>query len=1027
MLSRYVFADLIRNPRRTLSTMVGVTLGVGLFCGVLFFIDGLSASMTQRAVAPLPIDMQRILTERPGGSLVLTQTIEPPKHLAAGAIGRVRLEIASRSDLAANEVTLRSLPRPGLRYVAGSAEIDGAPVGGFDDNPFAHGPARTGYNVGTVSPGGSHHASYMLRADVDVDVDNAASSSYSTRESVKPIAANQPPPVLLTELARQIGRLDGVADATQLSIAELEANSLSVGGAVAAGPTKIFGFDADYVHRDPSIHLVAGALTVDGAVVSVEAARAIHVGVGGIVSVRLPDNSSLKLRVAGTADLTGSRSLFSSRRGGDLETFIYTRNSVVVSSELFARSVHPAFERVASGAVSRLKTPPIREIDVTLKRGRLNADPSTALGETRRIASQVNGVAAFQDYLLDNISNTLEVAAADAGVAKRLFVFLGVPGGLLAAMLAAYAGNVLAEAQRREQATLRIRGASRRHLLWMLALRTALLTAAGAAFGLVAGYLVAAVILGRQSLTRASTSSLVTSAVIGAIGGFAATGAALYVTGRRSIDREINEDRARLAVRPPLWRRARLDMIGTAVVVAGTVLALRSHAFNGASGSVYFGRSVHLNLALLVLPLAVWMTASLFAARVIGYALARSRPASSPTIARIGRSLWWRSVGRRPWAITNGAVVVSLIVALATSLAAFTSSYDGAKRADARYANGADIRITPGPTAARTYTANDAHVFETGGVARATPVIYGLKNVILRSARTSDPTNVAAVDPKTYLQVAPLSGDSAAAVRALEKTPNDIVLSRDMAAFLKAKPGDTLHVLLARATDQQVETDMRIVGLYERLPGFPDGADAVMTISQYSAHVPTKAPDFFLADTGHTSDAALRRAVTALRNGPAANDHLRIDTRATALNRDQSSLAALNIAGLVNLDTTFALTMAAAAVAIFVFGLLLSRRREYVTLRAQGLQARRIRLLIAAEAATVAVGGTIAGLVVGAAMGFYFVAVLRPLFVLSPVYSLPLRILGPPVALVFAATALSTVAGSRLVNKLQPTELLRDE
>ena len=60
-------------------------------------------------------------------------------------------------------------------------------------------------------------------------------------------------------------------------------------------------------------------------------------------------------------------------------------------------------------------------------------------------------------------------------------------------------------------------------------------------------------------------------------------------------------------------------------------------------------------------------------------------------------------------------------------------------------------------------------------------------------------------------------------------------------------------------------------------------------------------------------------------------------------------------------------------------------------------------------------------------MGFYFVAVLRPLFVLSPVYSIPLRILGPPVALVFVATVFSSVLGSRLVNTLQPTELLRDD
>ena len=63
MIARYVWRDLVRNPRRSLATLAGITLGVGLFSAVLFFIDGSSASMTQRAIAPLPLDMQRILTD----------------------------------------------------------------------------------------------------------------------------------------------------------------------------------------------------------------------------------------------------------------------------------------------------------------------------------------------------------------------------------------------------------------------------------------------------------------------------------------------------------------------------------------------------------------------------------------------------------------------------------------------------------------------------------------------------------------------------------------------------------------------------------------------------------------------------------------------------------------------------------------------------------------------------------------------------------------------------------------------------
>lgn len=560
-----------------------------------------------------------------------------------------------------------------------------------------------------------------------------------------------------------------------------------------------------------------------------------------------------------------------------------------------------------------------------------------------------------------------------------------------------------------------------------------MLTAAASALGLVLGYGAAAVILGQESLSRASTTSLLTSALIGSVSGFLATGTALYLTGRRSIDREINEDRAGLADRPPLWRRLGLDIVGVAVVVAGTVLAVRTHAFDGAAGSVYFGRGVELNLPLLVLPIAVWITGSLLAARLFGTALARSQPRSTSSIGRPLPSLYRFSVGRRSWAIANGAVVVSLIVAIATSLGAFTASYDAAKSDDARYANGSDIRITPSVNSHRTYGVTDADIFGTDGVAGTSPVIYGVSNVILRSQRTSDPGNLAAIDPATFASVAPVSdahfaaGDAAGALQTLQDDPTAVLLSEDMAAFLKAQVGDSLNVLLVRATADQIDVELHVVALFERLPGFPEGVDAVMSIGEHTAQVPTKNPDFFLASAATNDDAGLQRAVSSLVQGPGTTDALQIDTRTTTLARDQSSLAALNIAGLVNLDSTFALSMAVVTIAIFVFGLLLQRRREYITLRAQGLEPRTIRLLIAAEASTVAVGGAIAGLLVGTAMGYYFVTVLRPLFVLDPSYTLSFSALVTPVLLVFVATVLSSIAASRLVNRLEPTELLRDE
>src|SRR6202165_5770971 len=61
MLS-YALRDLIRNPRRTLAALTGVALAVGLFASITLFVDGSAARMTQRAIAPVAIDMQAGLT-----------------------------------------------------------------------------------------------------------------------------------------------------------------------------------------------------------------------------------------------------------------------------------------------------------------------------------------------------------------------------------------------------------------------------------------------------------------------------------------------------------------------------------------------------------------------------------------------------------------------------------------------------------------------------------------------------------------------------------------------------------------------------------------------------------------------------------------------------------------------------------------------------------------------------------------------------------------------------------------------------
>jgi putative ABC transport system permease protein len=115
--------------------------------------------------------------------------------------------------------------------------------------------------------------------------------------------------------------------------------------------------------------------------------------------------------------------------------------------------------------------------------------------------------------------------------------------------------------------------------------------------------------------------------------------------------------------------------------------------------------------------------------------------------------------------------------------------------------------------------------------------------------------------------------------------------------------GDTAEVLFARGTKNQRLRMMNVAGVFERFPGFPEKLQIVANLGYYQAETGLKEVDFFLARTTDQSNAGLGGAVSALRAGPARQDRLAIDTTETTFNKDQSSLTALNIRGLLDLDS----------------------------------------------------------------------------------------------------------------------------
>jgi ABC-type antimicrobial peptide transport system permease subunit len=181
----------------------------------------------------------------------------------------------------------------------------------------------------------------------------------------------------------------------------------------------------------------------------------------------------------------------------------------------------------------------------------------------------------------------------------------------------------------------------------------------------------------------------------------------------------------------------------------------------------------------------------------------------------------------------------------------------------------------------------------------------------------------------------------------------------------------------------------------------------------------------------HTADpspAAVGRVADLIRAGPGRSSPLLVETSVTAFNRDQSTLTAVNLRGLGGLQAVYTALISAAGIGIFVFGLLLQRRKEYVTMRALGIRMVQLWGLVFGEAAAVALFSLGIGSVTGAVMAYMFVKILAPLFTIQPAsLTVPADQLATLATLVIGGMVLSVALAARSLRRLNPVELLREE
>jgi putative ABC transport system permease protein len=1019
----YSLRELLRNPRRTLASVSGVMLGVGLFTSISFFVDASAATMTSRAIAPVPVDMGAALTSPLASTNTLKETV-PAGALASGQTVTVTLMATNIGKRPATALVVKDEAPAPLAYVPGSTALEGRPVLDGEQSPLADGVA-----IPTLAPGGSVTVTYLARATAAVPVTQALAfhGTVVSREDPVPSEANAARPVRLDDLQAEIGRLRGVGHADRLAIFDLPAGSLRGSGPPLGAPIRVFAFDQSYLAHHPAVTMSGGAFIPGSAVLSVEASRALAAAVGATVNLSLPGRGApVALGVSGVADLSRAASLFASRNPDRPGDFIYVPNSIVVSPELFEDLVLPPLRIDAGAASPALKTPPLLGVDVHIDRSQLSADPASALIRTQGWRRSIERIAPGQVVVVDNLSRALTVARSDAVIAKILFLFLGLPGVLLAAFLSAYAGSMLARAQRREHAVLRSRGAQPAHLRRLLAYNTLGVSSLGALFGLGLGIATLIVVFGAEALSRAAPRDLQISALLAVAAGVLATALALYLPGHRALSQEISvESREMATIATPFWLRLRLDLV---LLAAAAVVELVLYLAGGFTPTQVEGQSVSLSFYLLLAPLLTWLGATLLMTRLF-LLLAPYTPA--PSGARFGSPVLAtlrRSIKRRAAGVASGIVVLGLAVALGTNVAVFTSTYEAERAADARFVVGADMRVTP--SALSQQPSGFASQLQVPGVTALAPLVFHTANAALGADRKG----LAAVDASSLERTVQLpdsfflDGSGAAAMAALKADPAAVLVDWELARDFNIQTGDSVKIQLEGLGGREVTANLHAAGRFRHFPGFPQHVDLVTNLAYYQAITGLATVDFFLLRVADASEAGLKRTADLLTSGPGSAIPLRIDSIANVSSRDQSTLAALNLRGLGGLDSLYTVLMSVAGVGMFVFGLLLQRRKEYVTLRALGIRMRQLQAIVVGESALVAVGGLLIGSIAGTVMAYMFVQILRPIFVLPPErLTFPLGLLGTLAALVMGGSVLSALAASALVRRLNPIELLREE
>jgi putative ABC transport system permease protein len=824
------------------------------------------------------------------------------------------------------------------------------------------------------------------------------------------------PGASLPRILREVRAFPGVRTALPVLYARTTGyHATSNGATSSAGSGLVLGITDDYRTAFPGeLRQFIGARR--GVLIAQQMAANLGVGVGDRIAIGRSHLPAAHVRIDGIVDFTAPSQLLLPVAAAPASSQAPVPDNVLIVP---AATWHTLFGTLAHDQPTRVR----RQVHASLAHGALPRDPTSAYTRALGLAKNLETRMAGGGTVGNNLAAALDAARGDSLYARVAFLFLGLPGALLAVLLTAAITAAGSERRRRDQALLRARGATQSILVRVALAEALLVGVVGGAVGLVSAMVIGAAAFGSASFGATTGESVVWGGV-SLLAAIAIAALVIALPAWRDA-RRLTVSGARVSAPRsggPRWAVYGLD----ALAVAGAVLVYRATSGNGSQLVLVTEGSpqVSVNYWSFLAPLLAWIGIALLCYRLAELALRRGRRlvarASRVVSGELGSTVA-SSMSHQRSSIARTLALIALTTCFAATTAAFNATYKHQAEADARLSNGADVVLSAARTAGLPAGLR-AKIASIPGVSSAEPLQHRYAYI------GRDLQDLYGVDARTVgsgarLQDSWFAGGTANQLLAkLARTPSGVLLSEEVVHDYQLRSGDRITMrVLDQRTRRALPVRFTYLGVTKEFPTAPKDAYTVVNASYVARATHDAGVATLLVQTGGASPGAVGRRVRAVAGAQASVSDINTNRALIA-----SSLTSVELQGLTRVELAFALLLIAAATGLLLWLGLADRRRTFAIAHALGARSRQLGGFVWTETCFVTAGGILLGGIAAAGLTWMLIKLLTGVFDPPPAHAeVPWTYLTEVAAIAVLAVAGAGLSTLRALQR-PPLETLRD-